>query len=61
MANPIAASATAHMMLAYLNEIKAAENLESAIQKTITSMKSMLIGKMGYSTTEIGDMVVKNL
>ena len=61
MANPIAAIATVHMMLAYLNENKAAENLESAIQKTITSMKSMLIGKMGYSTTEIGDMVVSNL
>ena len=61
VANPIAAIATVQMMLSFLGEIKAAENLELAIQKTITRMKSMLIGKMGYSTSEIGDMVVENL
>jgi len=59
--NPIAAIATAHMMLSFLGEIKAAEDLESAMKKTIKKMKSMLVGKMGYSTTEVGDRVVQNL
>jgi len=26
-----------------------------------TKLKSLAAGKMGYSTTEIGDLVVKNL
>ena len=61
MINPIAAIATAHMMLTCLGELQAAENIESAMQKTIKKMKSMLVGKMGYSTGEIGNMVVGNL
>jgi 3-isopropylmalate dehydrogenase len=36
--------------------------VESAIQAvTATKMNSMSAGKMGYSTTEVGDLVVKGL
>lgn len=59
--NPIAAILTAQMMLNYLGEAAAAQDIESAVTKVIKKMKSMLIGKMGYSTSEIGDMVVKNI
>jgi len=59
--NPIAAIATAAMMLDHLGEGDAAKNIEVAMQRTIKSMKSMLVGEMGHSTSEIGDMVVKEL
>ncbi len=59
--NPIAAIATVHMMLARLGEVKAAENVEAAMRETIKKMKSMLVEQMGYSTSEIGDMVVAGL
>jgi 3-isopropylmalate dehydrogenase len=59
--NPIAAIATGVMMLNYLGETKAADHLESAMRNVIRRMKSMLVGKMGYGTTEIGDMVVKEI
>jgi len=31
------------------------------VQATMLKMKSMLIGQMGYSTDQIGDMVVEFL
>ena len=61
VANPIAAISTAVMMLTHLGEQKAGENVDSAMQKTIKKMKSMVIGHMNFSTSEIGDMVVGNL
>jgi 3-isopropylmalate dehydrogenase len=59
--NPIAAILTAQMMLNYLGETKAAENIEKAVQNVLKKMKSMLVGEMGYTTSEIGDMVVEQL
>ena len=59
--NPIAAILTAQMMLSYLGEEKAAENIETAVGKVVKKMKSMLADQMGYSTSEIGDMVVASL
>lgn len=59
--NPIATILTLVMMLNYLGEEKAAEAVENATKKTIKKMKSMLVEKMGYSTEEIGNMVVENL
>ena len=59
--NPIAAILTAKMMLDYLGEGRAARDIETAVKKVIKKMKSMLVGKMGYSTSEVGDMVVRNL
>ena len=59
--NPIAAISATQMMLDFLKEEEAAKRLENAIIKTIGVMKSMSAGKMGYSTSEVGNLVVKNL
>lgn len=59
--NPIAAIATLVMMLHYLGEEEAASDVEHAMNRTIQSMKSMLAGEMGFSTSQVGDDVVHNL
>jgi 3-isopropylmalate dehydrogenase len=58
--NPIAAIAAAQMMLEYLGEPKAAQAIENGIKKTATMMQSMGAGRMGYTTTEVGDLVAKH-
>ncbi|MFC1510636.1 3-isopropylmalate dehydrogenase [Candidatus Omnitrophota bacterium] len=57
--NPMACILTAQMMLNYLGEVEAAAAIERASREVIKKMESMLVGKMGYSTTEIGDMVAE--
>jgi len=57
--NPMAAIGAAQMMLDILGEEKAAKDVESAMVGVMQKMKSMSAGKMGYSTTEVGDMVAK--
>ena len=59
--NPIAAILTAMLMLRSFGEHDAATDIDVAVEKTIAKMDSMLVGKMGYTTSEIGDMVVKNI
>ncbi|MBI4436562.1 MAG: 3-isopropylmalate dehydrogenase [Candidatus Omnitrophica bacterium] len=60
--NPLAAISAGQMMLEYLGETKAANRIENAIQFiTQNKLKSLAAGKMGYSTTEVGDLVVKHL
>lgn len=59
--NPIATILTAQIMLDYLGEKEAAKNIETAVKEVIKKMKSMLVGQMGYSTSEIGDMVVAEI
>jgi 3-isopropylmalate dehydrogenase len=60
--NPLAAICAAGMMLETLGETKAANAIEQAVIKVSTSkMKSLAAGKMGYSTREVGDLVVANL
>jgi len=60
--NPLAAIAAGGMMLEHLGEVKAAERIENAIRYiTQHKLKSLSAGKMGYSTTEVGDLVVKHL
>jgi len=49
------------MMLNHLGETEAADKIESATKGVLKKMRSMLAGEMGYSTTEIGDMVVSNM
>jgi 3-isopropylmalate dehydrogenase len=57
--NPIAAIAAMAMLLDFLGESNASKRVENAIQVvTGTKMKSMAAGKMGFSTTEVGDLVV---
>ena len=58
--NPLAAIMAAQMMLEYLGEMEAAGLVERAVMKVIKNdMKSMDAGKMGMSTTEVGDMIAK--
>lgn len=58
--NPIAAIGAAQMMLDHLGEVSAATRIENAIRKVVSQdLKSLSAGQMGYSTTEVGDLVAK--
>jgi 3-isopropylmalate dehydrogenase len=57
--NPLAAICAGQMMLEFLGEEKAASAVEKAVMKVIPKMKSMSAGKMGFTTTQIGDMVAE--
>jgi len=60
--NPLAAICAAGMMLEHLGETEAAASLEAAVRKvTGTKLKSMAAGRMGYSTSEVGDLVAEAL
>ena len=60
--NPLAAIAAAQMMLHYLGEEAAAAKLLEAIKKVVKEkLASLDAGKMGYSTAEVGDLVVGSL
>ena len=60
--NPLAAVGAGAMMLEYLGEKEAAAAIEKAIAfVTGNKLKSMAAGKMGYSTSEVGDLVVRAL
>ena len=56
--NPLAAICAGAMMLDTLGETRAATAVENAVKEvTRTKIKSLGAGKMGYSTSEVGDMV----
>lgn len=57
--NPIATIAAAAMMMEVLGETKTALLIDQAIQKALDSgkIKGMDAGKMGMSTSEVGDLV----
>ncbi len=60
--NPLAAICALAMLLESLGEVKAANAIEASVIKIVTAdLKSLSAGKMGYSTGEVGDLVVKNL
>jgi 3-isopropylmalate dehydrogenase len=60
--NPIATISAVAMLLEHCGYEKAAARVMKAIQTvTGTKMKSQAAGKMGYGTTEIGDLVCENL
>jgi 3-isopropylmalate dehydrogenase len=60
--NPLAAICAAGMMLETLGEVKAGKAVEDAVIKVVqTKLKSLAAGKMGYSTSEVGNLVVENL
>ncbi|MGD8272662.1 MAG: 3-isopropylmalate dehydrogenase [Desulfobacterales bacterium] len=57
--NPIAAILAVQLMLATLGEKKAALNVEAGVAKVLQEdIKDVAAGQMGYSTSEIGDLVV---
>ena len=56
--NPLAAIMAGQMMLEVLGEEQAAQAIEKAVMKVVAEkLKSLSAGKMGYTTTEVGDMV----
>jgi len=58
--NPLAAIGALQMMLETLGETKAAQLIDNAIAYvTGNKLKSMSAGKMGYTTSEVGDMVAQ--
>jgi 3-isopropylmalate dehydrogenase len=60
--NPIAAINACAMLLEHSGYPKAGARVVEAVQKvTGTKMKSQAAGRMGYSTTEIGDLVCEAL
>ncbi len=60
--NPLAAICAAGMMMDSLGEAQAAKAIEDAVIKIVqTKLKSLAAGKMGYSTGEVGDLVVAQL
>jgi 3-isopropylmalate dehydrogenase len=58
--NPLAAICAAQMMFEHLGEEKAGKKIEDAVKfLTANKMKSLAAGKMGYSTSQVGDMVAE--
>ena len=57
--NPLAAIGAAQMMLEHLGLEKSAQKIEQAIRRVVLEkVKDLTAGKMGYTTQEVGDLVV---
>jgi len=60
--NPLAAICAGQMMLDFLGESQAAQAIENAVIKVVREkIQSLAAGKMGYSTSQVGDLVVAAL
>jgi len=60
--NPLAAICALGMMLEELGELEAALRVEEAVKTVVrTKLKDLSAGRMGYSTSEVGDLVVRLL
>jgi 3-isopropylmalate dehydrogenase len=60
--NPLAAISAGAMMLDFLGESEAATAIDNSVATvTGTKLESMAVRKMGYSTSEVGDLVVESL
>ncbi|RKY58911.1 MAG: 3-isopropylmalate dehydrogenase [Candidatus Latescibacterota bacterium] len=59
MINPLAAISAVQMMLDFLGEEEGSEVLERAVASVAGTLKSLAAGRMGYSTSEVGDLVVR--
>jgi 3-isopropylmalate dehydrogenase len=57
--NPLAAIGAVQMMLQVLGEPAAGDAVFAGITLATQRMKSMRAGEMGYSTSEVGDLVVE--
>ena len=57
--NPLAAIGAMEMLLRQLGETAAAERVDRGIRHATGRMKSMRAGEMGFTTTEVGDLVVE--
>jgi 3-isopropylmalate dehydrogenase len=62
LVSPLAAVSACQMMLENLGEAIAAQHIEEAVMKVVKQdVKSLSAGKMGHSTSKVGDLVVKYL
>lgn len=60
--NPLAAICACGMMLENLGEAEAGKVIEGAVINVVnTKLKSLAAGKMGYSTSEVGDLVAGSI
>ena len=59
--NPLAAIEAGRMMIEELGEVKAGAAIQKAVAYACTKMKDQSAGKMGYSTTELGDLVASQI
>jgi 3-isopropylmalate dehydrogenase len=59
--NPLAAIEAGRMMLKHLGENEASQSIEKAVAYACIKTKSLSAGKMGYTTSEVGDMVAENI
>ena len=60
--NPLASISAGAMMLDHLGEGQAAQAIENAIMDvTANKLKDMGAGRMGYSTTQVGDLVAERI
>lgn len=61
--NPLAAIAAGGMMLDHIGETRAAQLIEKAIMNVLVSgkIKDLAAGKMGYTTSEVGDMIANEV
>lgn len=55
--NPLAAISAGQMLLEFLGESVAAQKMEEAIVRVCRGLNSLSAGRMGYSTSEVGDLV----
>jgi len=60
--NPLAAICAMGMLLETIGEEKAGKAIENSVIKIVQNkLKTLAAGKMGYSTEEIGDMIVAGI
>ena len=59
--NPIAAILALGLMLDHLEMPSASARIETAVVKVIPQLKSLSAAKMGYSTGQVGDLIVQAL
>jgi 3-isopropylmalate dehydrogenase len=60
--NPLAAICAAQMMLETLGEEEAGQKIEQVVMfVTANKIKSLQAGRMGYSTSEVGDLVAEKV
>ena len=60
--NPLAGICAVGMMLEHLGEAAAAASIEQAVMwATAGKLKSLAAGHMGFSTSEVGDLVASRV
>ena len=61
--NPIAAISAAGMMLEHIGEMEGAALVDQAVSDLLASgkIKDLGAGRMGFTTTQIGDMIAESV